>query len=333
MVNVALIGCGTMGRTHANSYKNINNANLIGVCDINMEKAQSIAKISGSHVYLKFEEMLENENIDVVDICIPTYMHKEYALTSMEARKHVFCEKPIALTLKDANEMVRFSEKMSVKFTVGHVVRYFPAYKRAVDAVGQGEIGIPKLIRTTRNQGFPKWSWEGWYMDYEKSGGPILDLIIHDFDWINYYFGDVERVYAQSLNGKAKEQDHCVATLRLKNGAIAHVEGSWAYPEGSVFRTTFEVVGTNGQIEFDSLKSCGIEKQINNGHHITSYLSPTAHSMEPYQAELREFINCVEADTKVSVSGSEAVKALQVALAAIESSLTGRPVTLKNYIH
>lgn len=331
MINIALIGCGTMGRTHANSYKKIENAKLVGVCDINIEKARNVADINGSQVYTTLEDMLKKEQIDIVDICLPTYMHKDYAIAAMCAKKHVFCEKPIALNIEDANEMVRVADEEKVKFTVGHVVRFFPAYKHAVDKIKQGKIGVPKLIRATRNQGFPKWSWEGWYWDYKKSGGPILDLIIHDFDWVNYYFGDVERVYAQSINGKVFQQDHCIATLRLKNGAIAHIEGSWAYPQGTAFRTTFEIIGTNGQIEYDSIESCGLKKQtndINDGHLITSYFSPTASELEPYRAELREFVRCVKNNTSVLITGNEAIKALEIALAAIESSKTGMPVTL-----
>ncbi len=331
MINVALIGCGTMGRSHAYSYQHIDNADLVAVCDIDKEKAQRIAEINTSRIYSSLEEMLENENVDMVDICLPTYMHKTYALIAMKAKKHVFCEKPIALNLEDAYEMVRTSEEEGVKFTVGHVVRYFPAYKSAVEAVEKEKIGVPRLIRTTRNQGFPKWSWEGWYLDYEKSGGPIMDLIIHDFDWINHYFGEVDRIFARSFHGEVLEQDHCIATLRLKNGTIAHVEGSWAYPQGTVFRTTFEIIGTNGQIEYDSLENCGLKKQTNDsadGHLITSYLSPIAGAIEPYQSELREFVHCVENDLPVTITGNEAINALQVALAAIESSKTGLPVTL-----
>lgn len=330
MVKVALLGCGMMGTTHANSYKNISDAKLVAVCDISKEKSDKIALINGSNSYQDFETMMQNEEFDVLDVCLPTYMHREYAIKGMEKGKNVFCEKPIALTVEDAEAMLQSAEKNNVKFSVGHVVRFFPAYKNAVNVVNSGKIGVPKLIRTTRNADYPRWSWEGWYNDYTKSGGPMVDLIIHDFDWVVHSFGEVERVFAKSFNGNVPEKEHCLATLRLKNGAIAHVEGSWAYPDDSKFSTSFEVVGTTGQIEFDSLASAGVVKQTNNdGQHNTTMSSPIATSLEPYTAELREFINCVANGTSPIVTGDQAIQALKVALASIESSKTGLPITIE----
>ena len=109
MVKVALLGCGMMGTTHANSYKNISNAKLVAVCDISKEKSDQIASINGSKAYLDFETMMQNEEFDILDVCLPTYMHKDYAVKAMEKGKNVFCEKPIALTVEDADEIDRKS--------------------------------------------------------------------------------------------------------------------------------------------------------------------------------------------------------------------------------
>lgn len=329
MVRIALIGCGTMGRTHLSGYEKIEAAKVCAVCDLDREKA---AKASNNHdaaVYTDFKTMMEEEQFDVLDVCLPTYLHREYAVFGMKAGKHVFCEKPVALTVEDAEEMVRTARECGVKFSVGHVLRFFPAYINAVEQIQSGRLGAPRLIRTTRNQAFPQWSWEGWYKDYAKSGGPIVDLIIHDFDWILHNFGEAERVYAKSFNAAVKEQEHCMAVLRLKNGTIAHVEGSWAYPAGSPFRTTFEIVGTRGQVEFDNLDTSPVVKQTcENGVYRLDRYSPVPGLKEPYTAELNEFIGCVEQDLEPAVTGEEAVKALRLCLAALESSKTGQPVTL-----
>ncbi|MDO5416582.1 MAG: Gfo/Idh/MocA family oxidoreductase [Lachnospiraceae bacterium] len=329
MVKVALIGCGTMGRTHLAGYKKIENAQVTAVCDLEKEKAEKLVESGETGIYTDFDTMMEQAEFDVLDVCLPTYLHKQYAVKAMEAGKHVFCEKPIALTEEDAREMVETAKRCGVKFSVGHVLRFFPSYKNAAEQFADGRMGIPRLIRTIRNQAFPQWSWEGWYKDYEKSGGPIVDLVIHDFDWIIHNFGSVERVFAKSFNGTIKEQEHCMVILKLKNGAIAHVEGSWAYPAGSAFRMAFEVVGTEGQIEFDNLDSSPVIKQTNvDGiHHLDRY-SPVPGKKEPYCAELNEFITCVEQDLPPVVTGEEAIEALRTALAALESSRTGKPVTL-----
>ena len=330
MKKVALIGAGTMGRTHANAYLSIPDAKLMAVCDLNAEKAEVLASRHGAAVYTDYESMVDEVDFDILDICLPTYLHSEYALDAMKRGKHVFCEKPIALTEEDAVLMARTAEECNVKFSVGHVLRFFPQYKNAVSIVKEGKIGNPRLIRTTRNQAFPNWSWENWYADYSKSGGPILDLVIHDIDWIIANYGDIARVYASSFNGNVPGQEHCLCILRLKNGAIAHVEGSWAYPQGSVFRMTYEVIGTDGEIEYDSVKDSPILIQTNtDGVHKNEYLNPMYGNAEPYGAELRAFIEAVDKGKDVVIAGEDAIKALKVCLACIKSSMTGESVVIQ----
>lgn len=327
MVKVALLGCGTMGRTHANAYRTINDAQVVALCDIQSEKGEPLAKMLNAQYFESFDAMLERVEFDVLDVCLPTYLHKEYSVRAMKAGKHVFCEKPIALTVEDANLMVSTAQACGVKFSVGLVVRFFPAYSNAAQIVRSGDIGAPRLIRTTRNQGFPGWSWNNWYQDYTKSGGPEVDLAIHDFDWIIQNFGDVDRVYAKNYGGNKPNQDHTMCILRLKNGAMAHVEASWAYPTGTAFRTTFEIVGTKGQIAYDSVMDAPLVKQTNQkGVHKIDYMNPTLGDTEPYTAELLQFIKHVKDDTTPTVTGHGAVKALKVALAAVESARTGLSV-------
>lgn len=329
MVRIALVGCGTMGRIHASGYQAIANAQPVAFCDLSAEKAQVPASTHGATVYTDFDGMLREADFDVLDVCLPTYLHRDYAVAGMRAGKHVFCEKPIARSEEAALDMLAAAKAYGVKFSVGHVLRFFPNYAHAAGLAAAGRLGTPRLIRTVRNQAFPAWSWEGWYQDYEKSGGPILDLVIHDLDWIMHSFGDVKRVYALSLNGKVAGQEHCLLVLRLQNGAIAHVEGSWALPKGSAFHTAYEVVGTKAQVEYDSQKDASVVLETApRGVHQAAYLSPVPDALDPYTQELQKFIDCVACDTAPAVTGEEALKALRVALAALESSQTGKPVTL-----
>lgn len=330
MLKVAILGAGTMGRVHSMSYTNIKETKVTAVYDINEERAMAIAAINGANSYTDFDKMLNKEEIDIVDVCLPTYLHKEYSLKAISMNKHVFCEKPIALNIEDARMMVHEAKNKGVKFSVGHVVRFFPAYYKAVQVIKQGKIGTPKLLRTTRTGAYPSWSWNNWYSNYSLSGGPIVDLIIHDFDWIRYNFGDVLRVYARDLyNKNLDKKDHCLVTLRLKNGMIAHVEGSWAYPKGSIFGMTFEIVGTSGQIEFDSRESSPIKKHKIEGSSLkTSLESPLFSDEEPYTAEIQEFVNCIIENREPKISGEDAIKALEISLAAVESARSGKPVCI-----
>ena len=330
MVKVAILGCGTMGRAHLTGYAGMGNVRVTALCDLEEKRARERKKLCGNAaVYTNFAELLKKADFDVLDICLPTYLHQEYAVRAMEAGKHVFCEKPVALTLEEAQCMIDTAKRCGVKFSVGHVLRFFPAYRKAAALVESGRIGTPRLIRTTRNQAFPGWSWEGWYEAYEKSGGPIVDLIIHDLDWILHYIGKAERVFAQSFNGKVRGREHCMVILRLQNGCIAHVEGSWAYPAGTDFHTTLEVVGTDGQLEYDNLASAPVIRHANEkGVYRMQRFSPVQGQEEPCCAELAAFVRCVENNEPPSVTGEEALEALRVALAALESSKTGKPVKL-----
>jgi UDP-N-acetylglucosamine 3-dehydrogenase len=330
MLNVGILGAGMMGRVHCSSYANVKGAKVSAVCDISEEKAKTVAASCGARAYGDFESMLNNEELDIVDICLPTKMHRDSALKAMKRGINVFCEKPIALCVEDAKAMIKAADENNVKFTVGHVVRFFPAYSKAAGTIAEGRIGTPKLIRTTRTGAFPSSGAQNWYADPGLSGGVILDLVIHDFDWIRHNFGEVERVYAKNLYGRGiKGIDHCMVTLRLKNGAIAHVEGSWAYPAGSVFGSTFEVVGTKGQIEYDSRSSVPVRKHLdNNGTVRIVNDSPVFGWDEPYTLELQDFVDCIIEERKPCIDAEDALKALEISLAALKSANSGDVVIM-----
>lgn len=329
MLKIGLLGCGTMGRTHALAYKKITNAEVVGVYDIDSTKADVIAKELNTNKVGSFQELIDL-GIDILDVCLPTFLHAEFSIAAMNKGIHVFCEKPIALNLLDAKKMIDTATKNQVKLTIGHVLRFFPQYINAIDSIKNGAIGNPKLIRTARNQAFPTWSWENWYNDYDKSGGPILDLIIHDIDWITHNFGKVDRVFSQTVKERMSVdmQDHVQCLLKLKNGGIAYLEGSWALPMGSPFRMAYEVVGTSGQIEYDSTVHSSIKLQTNNGAYQEYNTYPFSDDEEPYFLELQSFVNAVRLNKDTSVPPTEAMYSLEVALACFESSKNNRAIEL-----
>jgi predicted dehydrogenase len=326
MLRIGLLGCGTMGKTHAHAYAAIFNAQVVAVCDIRKEQRDNLAHMLDCSAYDCFESMLADQELDIVDICLPTYLHKEYAVRAMEKKLHVFCEKPIALSLEDAQAMIDTAKKEHVKLTVGHVLRFFQEYETLKKSIDQGRIGTLRLIRTIRNQAFPPWSWEHWYQDITKSGGPEVDLAIHDYDWILSQLGPVSRVYAKNYGDSKESQMHSLAILRLANGAMAHVEASWAMPKGIEFRTAFELIGTDGQLCYDSSKDSPLKTQLSNDEKVSIfYDNPMPPNLNPYAKELRFFIDAVEHDTPVLVRPEEA----RAALAVRESSRTGKVVVLQ----
>jgi UDP-N-acetylglucosamine 3-dehydrogenase len=328
MLRVLVIGAGTMGTVHARAYSQMEQVQLVGIADIQEERACSLAKQLHTQAFDSFEEaMNELESVDVVDICLPTDLHKEYVMKAAGQGKHVICEKPLTNHLQDAREMIEFCKAKGVQLFVGHVLRFFPEYKRAKELVQAGKIGKPKIIRTRRGGIFP-YGWNDWYADFKKSGGLILDMIIHDFDYLRWCFGDVERVYAKSLAGREfAKLDYALVTLRFQSGVIAHVEGTWAH-EG--FSMGFEIAGTSGIIEYDSAKD---QSLITQSRQKTSSFEGVAVpesplKEDPYFLELQHFIHCLETGGDPIVSAEDAYKAAEIALAALQSAQTGQAITL-----
>jgi len=161
--------------------------------------------------------------VDAIDVCLPTYLHKEAVELAAHHGKHVFCEKPIALTVDDANAMISTCNSNGVKLGIAHVVRYFPEYEMAHDMIasaGWGQIGV---VRFSRTGPFPK-GWNNWYADFQLSKGVFVDLSIHDFDFLNWCFGPVERVQARKVSTE-RPMEYGLAVVRMKSGVIAHVRG------------------------------------------------------------------------------------------------------------
>jgi UDP-N-acetylglucosamine 3-dehydrogenase len=331
VLNVLVIGAGTMGSTHGEAFSKMENVSLAGIVDINMEKAKQLAEKLGTKAFETYEEAIDQlDPIDVVSICLPTPFHKTFLEKAADQGQHIICEKPLARNLRDAREMIDYCKEKNVKLFVGHVVRFFPEYVKAKQIMEQGSIGKVAVARTYRGGAFPYGS-NDWYADYESSGGLVLDMIIHDFDFLRWCFGDVERVYAKSVEkGNERRVDYSLITLRFKSGVIAHVEGSWAH---QTFTTKFEFAGEAGIIEHDSSKAVPVtfagRTQSNSGGGVAVPESPLKKS--PYYLELSHFLTCIESDSEPIVTAEDAYKAMEIALAALRSIETKKEVQLDSF--
>ena len=333
---ICIVGYGFMGTTHASAWKLIENAEIKAFIGRNLDKAGEVASKYGAKAYSTLGEALRREEVDIVDICTPTYTHKGFALEAAEAGKHILCEKPIALTLDDADEMIRASEKADVKFMVAHCLRFFAEYAKMRELIKEGAIGEPVISRALRAGPLP--TWGTWFSDQSKSGGVAVDLAIHDIDFLRWCYGDeVERVYAsigKLVRRELNMDDHALILLRFRKGGIAHVEASWAVPQQYPFTMMMEVAGTKGIISLDNHSTIPVKViKDDSAQAYTPDTLPWVQGMpfpiDPYYREIFHFLECVEADKKPLTDGLEAKKALAVALAAKESSEKGQPITPK----
>jgi UDP-N-acetylglucosamine 3-dehydrogenase len=327
--NILLIGAGTMGSTHAAAYGAMNDVRVAGIVDIRRETAETVAAPLGARVFASYEEAVANlEKIDVVDVCVPTYLHKTYCLKAAADGKDVICEKPLAGSVEEALAIIDACRTQGVRLFVGHVLRFFPEYQRAKGLVEQGAVGEVGVVRTSRVGPFPN-AWNDWYTDLSKSGGTPLDLIIHDFDFLRWCFGEVKRVYAKGLMGRELgRMDYSLVTVRFENGVIAHVEGSWAH---DVFSMRLEIAGSKGIIDYDSGKDKPLVSYSRNrqkGAQGVSVPESPLHE-NPYYRELRHFMDCLESGKEPLVTAEDALRAIEISLMAVESMKTGNPVQNK----
>jgi len=332
-LRICLVGSGNMARTHANHWRKIKEVVVAGVVTKDPDSVTNLPIPENTQRFDNLEQALDNAEFEIVDICTPTTTHVDLALLAISRRKHLFIEKPMARNLADCDRINLAAEAAGVNLMVGHVVRFFPEFAAGKRAIDSGAVGIPAAIRTSRTAGHPKGGWNNWFADPAQSGGVLLDMAIHDMDWIRWCFGPVERVFAKGLYGRDEYKgvlDYGLVTFKLRSGAIAHVTGSWAHV--GPFRTTFEVCGDGGMLEHDSSRtapySLALRTPPGTAPGVAIPASPMAPEDDPYYLELREFTDSILEERPPSVTGKDARAAVELALAALQSIETGQPVEI-----
>ncbi|UCH25262.1 MAG: Gfo/Idh/MocA family oxidoreductase [Trueperaceae bacterium] len=331
-MRVGIVGAGSMGQAHAAAWATTG-AQLVGVLSKSRTSAAALASRIGTRSFENFEALLSQ--VDIVDLCVPTDLHCEMTLRAAEAGKHVICEKPVALTLEDGKAMIDACEQAGVRLFIAMVVRFFPQYLAAQQIVAAGQLGELGVIRLKRIAYQPS-SGDDWFVDEVRSGGMVLDLMVHDFDYACWLAGEVERVFAKSVRSgrPGAPGDYALATLRFKSGAMALVEGGWAYPPG-VFRTALDIAGTSGLIEWasDDTDSIRLDLLPSGPQEVERVGLPlTVFAEDPYAVQIRHAYRAILTDEPFAVTAEEALEALRVGLAVRESMKTGRSVTLEEVV-
>jgi predicted dehydrogenase len=326
-MRVAIIGTGFMGKVHADAWSHTD-ARLAAFVGTPGAGGKTLADGYGARFATDLETVLRD--VDVVDICTPTHLHAEFCLRAAAAAKHVICEKPVALTVADGEAMIQACRTAGVHLLVGHVLRFFPEYRLAREITARGEIGEPAVIRLSRCTFRPR-KLDNWYVDPARSGGMMLDLMVHDFDYARWVAGDVVRVFAKAaqISGLSQGTDHALVILTHRRGTISHLEGSWAYPP-PIFLTRLEIAGAAGLIEYGSPATAAIEMHLHaeQGPHHEVPLPTSPLQESPYTTQLRAFHEVLVRGTDPPVHAEEALAAVRIARAAIESAHRGQSVEM-----
>lgn len=319
MTRVGIIGAGGMGRTHARHYSKMEDVALV-IFDIDRNAAEALqAQATNAIVVTSIDQLLSN--VDAVDVCLPTHLHVDTVLTALEARLPTLCEKPLARTVAECSQLVDAAHRYGTLLMPAQVVRFFPEFETAHRLVASGRLGTIAAIRTRRGGGQPKGAGD-WFRNPDLSGGVLLDLAVHDFDWILWTFGPAVKVFSQALTwSHAGVLDYALTTLTLESGTLAHVEATWADPSG--FRVTFEVAGTDGLLEFDSRQKATLRMATAEGTRSEANL---AASDDPYFKQLQAFLRAARREAPPPVTPEEGMAAVAIAEAAMQSARSGQPV-------
>lgn len=327
MIRIGLLGAGSMAAVYAERIAAVDDATVGAVASPTNAPAFVAAHAPEATAYADVDELCADDTLDAVAILTPTHLHRLGVEAAAAAGLDVICEKPLARTLEDARAIHRAVEDHGITFLTAHVVRFFPAYATARDRVAAGEVGTPGVA--TARRAFGHAGSRGWYDDHDASGGVLLDLAIHDFDFLRWVLGDIERVFTRHVRWERDGvSEVALSVLRSADGAVGHVESWWVEVPSVPFSTAFEIAGDEGLIEYDlddvqPLRTFGQEAV-----HVPR--DPVGHEIplarDGYRRQLDHFVACVAGDVEPAVPAEEGVRSLQVALAALESATRGQPV-------
>ena len=335
-VKVGLVGAGRMGVALAHHLAfSVEMADFVAISDIVGKNARELAaKCRVNDVYADYNELLAREDIDAVVIATPTNTHSPIIKAAAAAGKHIFTEKPLALTVAACDEAITAVTEAGVKMQVAFMRRYDPAYMAAKKQIDAGAIGQPVMIKAV---GRDPWRTGLEFARRENSGGLIADMAIHDFDLARWLMGsEVDKVYSEGgclVYPELKEVgdiDNAVVNLRFANGSIGNVDVSRNAIYGYDIRT--EIIGSEGSLFIGGLQQTPtlLLKKNNISHDtIPGFMERFG---DAYAGEIRDFVEAIEAGREVSVTGEDARAATAIAVAATLSLDEGRPVLVSEVL-
>ncbi len=330
-VNIGIIGAGRIGKIHAENIAFMSNARLKAVADVNLtEEIQTWAKDLGVQSMSENpESVIEDDDIHAVLICSSTDTHADFVIQAAQAGKHIFCEKPVDLTVARVAAALDVVNKAEVKLQVGFNRRFDHNFRRVRELVESGAVGTPHLIKISSRDPAPP------PPDYiAVSGGIFLDMTVHDFDMARFQAGsEVTEVYAIGANlidpaiGKAGDVDTAVVTLRFESGALGLIDNSRETSYG--YDQRVEVFGSKGSAAAENDAPCTVKLSCEAGvigeKPLYFFLE---RYKESYVTEVRAFVDAVANDKPVPVTGEDGLQDLRIGLAAKLSLLEERPVKL-----
>ncbi|MFH1055754.1 MAG: Gfo/Idh/MocA family oxidoreductase [Candidatus Altiarchaeota archaeon] len=330
-LKAAVIGVGAMGVNHARIYSQMQDVQLVGVCDIDKKLASNTAEKFKCTPYSDYDQLLSKEKPDLVSVAVPTQSHAKVALACIEEGTSILLEKPIADTLENAKKIEESAKEAGVKLMVGHIERFNPAVVELKNRIEKKQLGRIFSMHATRIGPFPH---------RIRDVGVVIDLAVHDIDVMRYVTGsEVKRVYAETEKRiHTKCEDMLSGLLKFGNGVVGVLDVNWLTPE-KIRELT--VTGEKGmfQVKYITQELTFFENRQANGtdYNYQNILMGVTEGdvthiriekKEPLKAELDSFVQSVRKNTPTTVTGLDGLKSLEVALAISESATNNRVILL-----
>ncbi|MDZ7315394.1 MAG: Gfo/Idh/MocA family oxidoreductase [candidate division KSB1 bacterium] len=335
MIRFAIVGYGFIGGVHAAVLRKIKGAEVAAIVEQDTAKRQAVKgniTVEGAEeplqvpFYASLEEVFEKTKVDVVSICLPTHLHRDYAVKSLKAGCHVVCEKPMALTLKDCDEMIVAARAARRRLFIAQCIRFWPEYEALEKIVRENQLGALLSLRLFRLSGMPNWGGpNAWFFDEQKSGGCLFDLHVHDADYVHYLLGRPVSVLSRGVSLPNGTNGAVTTTYLFDRDLICTAEGSWLYRSG--FRMGFSAIFEEGQIEYDSAAVPAM-RLWRKGSAEAEIILP-----EPgdgYERQYRYFIHCLEQNLEPTrMTPESARQSIEIALAEKRSMEEARLISLR----
>ncbi len=329
-----------MGMTHLKAYRKVDGVRIAAICDAVRLPTDGVLTGVGGNVgtddavrldmtqvkaYRDFQELLANPDVDLIDLCVPTPQHPQMAIAALNAGKHVICEKPLARTAAFAREIIAAADSAKGFFLPAMCMRFWPGWDWLKQVIADGTYGRPLAARFRRVSSPPGWSRNS-YFNGAESGGALLDLHIHDVDFVQFCFGRPQKVVSQGLTRFSGAIDHVVTQYTVPAGTAVYAEGSWIMNEGFGFNMAFTVVFDRATADYDLSRGADALRLFEDGQPPRTITPP---GIDGYVGELQHMVESIAAATPPTrVTARDALSAVEICEAEETSVRTGQPVVL-----
>lgn len=333
-IGLCLIGAGRAGMIHARNFAaRVPNARMVAVQDVDENAAKAAAvELNAPHVYTDYRQALQNSEVDAVIVVTPTKFHRNIVVDAANAKKHIFCEKPMAMDVHECKEMIKAAEHNNVKLQIGFMRRFDKGFRRAKEIIAAGAIGDVVLVKSlTRGPSTPR----PWMYDIEISNGPLAEVNSHDIDTVRWLTGgEVGAVQAFAGNFRSEEArgnypdfyDTVVMNLKMQNGTLGNIDGAQGVQYG--YDARVDILGTKGSIQVGQLQNTATVAYTPSGATGDIIHSWTALFEQAYIEEDISFISAIVNDTQPEVTGHDGMMAVAIVKAGNASIKTGQIITL-----